>query len=194
LVLGHSYGAPGSVSLGSVAGCGRPVIVEGRKVENLLQLHAAAQPGDGGALVADSAGRLLGMLHSAASGEPAMAYAVPVDWVRFSAERIIRHGRMVRGWIGASLMKPGETVREALRLGPGHGAEVARVERGSPARRAGLEAGDVLLEFDGAPVGDLEALQWRVVRYETPGRVRIAFVRERERREADLAVELEPQE
>lgn len=212
LVIGNAFGLRGSVSLGTLAGKGCSVLVEGLKFENLLQFHVTAQPGDGGGFVADSSGRLLGMLHSAtaaAEGQasdlrellvpgaprraPAVAYAVPAAWIRFSADRIIRHGRMIRGWMGASLLPAGDAVRTALGLAPGEGAEVARVERDSPARRAGLEAKDVLLSFDGSPVGDLEALQWKVAACEEPVTVKIEYFRDRERRVSDLRIEIDPQ-
>jgi S1-C subfamily serine protease len=191
LVVGNALGMRGSAAVGSVAGRDCSILVGGRKVENLLQVHLRVQPGDAGAFLADAGGRLLGMLHSAGP-ETGEAFAVPADWVRFSADRIIRHGRMVRGWIGASLLPPGETLRAALGLPPGYGAEVVRVERDSPARRAGLETRDILLEFDGAPVDDLPGLQWKVASVERPSVVKISYLRRRERREADLVVEIDP--
>ena len=111
----------------------------------------------------------------------------------FSADRIIRHGRMVRGWIGASLLPLADAVRATLGIPSGQGAELARVEKDSPAKASGLEAKDVLLSFDGIPVGDLEALQWKVAGYEAPSTVKIVYYRDRERRESELRIEIDPQ-
>jgi serine protease Do len=198
ILVGNAWGQAGSVALGTVSGSERSILVDGRKVENLLQCALAAQPGDGGAFVADSSGRLIGLLHSAGPSDgtsrpSATSYAVTATWVRFAADRIIKHGRMVRGWLGASLMPLVEEARIRLGLPAGEGAEVARVERDSPARRAGLEVRDVLLRFDGAPVADLSSLQWKIASYEGPARVRVAYWRDGERREAELTVEPEPE-
>jgi S1-C subfamily serine protease len=105
IVVGNALGMPSCSSFCTIGGIGRSILVRGRKYENMLQMSAAVLPGDCGAFVADSAGRLVGLVHSAGAVEngdeklvPAPAFAVPVAWVKFSADRIIKHGRMVRGW------------------------------------------------------------------------------------------------
>ena len=93
---------------------------------------AAVHPGDCGALVADASGHLVGLVHYTSvpdsggdKAPPVLAFAVPAAWVKFSADRIIRHGRMVRGWLGASLLPLSDAARSKLGLAPGVGAEVA---------------------------------------------------------------------
>ncbi|MBI3855534.1 MAG: trypsin-like peptidase domain-containing protein [Planctomycetes bacterium] len=200
IVVGNALGMPSCSSFCTIGGIGRSILVRGRKYENMLQMTAAVLPGDCGAFVADSAGRLLGLVHSAGAVEngdekvvPAPAFAVPAAWVKFSADRIIKHGKMVRGWLGASLLPLSDAARSQLGLEAGVGAEVARVERDSPARKAGLAARDILVSFDGKPVKDLEALQWRIAGIEEPVRVKLVFLRNREPRDAETQLELDPQ-
>jgi S1-C subfamily serine protease len=73
------------------------------------------------------------------------------------------------------------------------GAEVARVERDSPARKAGLAARDILVSYDGEAVRDLDALQWKIAGVEEPTKVKIVFLRNRESRDAETQIELDPQ-
>jgi len=200
IVVGNALGMPSCSSFCTIGGIGRSILVRGRKYENMLQMSAAVLPGDCGAFVADSAGKLLGLVHSAGAVEagdeklvPAPAFAVPAAWVKFSADRIIKHGRMVRGWLGASLLPLSDAARSQLGLEAGVGAEVARVENDSPARKAGLAARDILISYDGHPVRDLDALQWKIAGVEEPTKVKIVFLRNREARDAETQIELDPQ-
>lgn len=218
IVVGNPFGLPGGASRGTVSGTGRSIQVAGRRYENMIQLTAPVNPGDCGGFVADSSGRLLGLVHSAYAVDPAEAeglsllplfkksprdvapvpgqsvsFATPAEWVRFSADRIIKHGKMVRGWLGLSARPLDEAARAQLGLEEGVGFEIIRVEREGPAKAAGLADRDVLIEFDGKPVRDLAALQRRVAQVEEPVTVKVVILRNRERREADLRVEIDPQ-
>jgi S1-C subfamily serine protease len=198
--VGNAFGTPWTVSWGPIGGLGRSILVRGRKYENMLQVSLAVHPGDCGGFVGDSAGRLVGLIHSAVATEageekavPAAAFAVPAAWVKFSADRIIKHGRMVRGWLGASLLPLSDAARSHLGLEAGVGAEVARVERESPARKAGLAPRDILVSFDGQSVSDLDALQWKIAGIEEPTKVRVVFLRNGETKTVETQIELDPQ-
>jgi len=198
LVVGNPLGLPTSFSAGTIGGIGRSIWVRGRKYENMLQMSGAAvHPGDCGALVADASGHLVGLVHSTAvseaGGEKAAAFAVPAAWVKFSADRIIKHGHMVRGWLGASLLPLTDAARAQLGIEAGVGAEVSRVDRDSPAAKAGLGTRDILLSFGGEIVKDLEALQWKVAQIDTPTTMKVSFLHNRERRDAETQIELDPQ-
>jgi S1-C subfamily serine protease len=218
IVVGNPFGLRGGASTGTVSGSGRSIQVAGRRYDNMIQMSTPVNPGDCGGFVADSSGRLLGLVHSAyapeASGVEAgrllpffkmnprdvspvagqsVSFATPAAWVRFSADRIVKHGRMVRGWLGLSLRPLDPAVRAQLGLEEGTGVEVAHIEREGPAKASAIALRDVLVEFDGKPVKDLEALQWAVAQVEEPRTVKVAFLRNRERQEAELRVEIDPQ-
>ncbi len=218
IAVGNAFGAPGGVSFGTVSGLGRAVVVGGRKYDDMIQMSTPVHPGDCGGFVADSGGRLIGLVHSVHAPEDgappgrdllrlfeknprdlapvpgqAVSFATPGEWVKFSADRIIKHGRMVRGWLGLAARPLEAAGRGRLGLAGGEGAEVVRVDRQGPASKAQLAARDVLLAFDGQPVGDLPALQWKVARIEEPTRVKITYLRGGDRREAEVEVEIDPQ-
>ena len=219
IALGNAYGMNASVSVGTVGGVGRAVAVGGRKYEDMIQMSAAVHPGDCGGIVADSSGKLVGVIHSVCPADSAekdgalgllqlfgkdvpsleprgpspISFATPAESVRFAADRIIRHRRMVRGWLGVAVRPPDEATRAQLGLPAGAGAEIVRVEPDSPARRARLLSRDILLEFEGEPVRDIDALRKRVAAYEQPAKARVALLRHGERREVDVQIELDPQ-
>lgn len=201
LVVGNPLGLPTSFSAGTIGGTGRSIRVRGQKYENMLQMSGAAvHPGDCGALVADASGHLVGLIHSAAVTEsggektpPILAFAVPAAWVKFSADRIIKHGRMVRGWLGASLLPLSDAVRSQLGLDPGVGAEVARVDRDSPAAKAGLATRDILVSLGDEVVKDLDSLQWKVALIDVPTKMKLSFLHNRELQQAETEIEIDPQ-
>ena len=210
VAVGNALGLCGSAAMGTIAGAGRTILVDGRRYEDMIQVAVALQPGDCGGALADAQGRLVGLLHSALgaadpglrdlvplnardSTGPVTGFAVPAEWVRFSADRIVKHGRMVRGWMGWSARPLDPERRELAGIASGVGIEIVRVDPRGPAGKSGIAPGDLVVEFDGAPVRDLDALRWAVARVETPRRASVGVLRGGQRRSVDVLIEIEPQ-
>ncbi len=216
IAVGNAFGMRGSAAVGTVSGVGRTIVVGSRTYDDMIQVSTAVHPGDCGGLVVDAKGLLIGLVHSAYAAEGAeglnllelfgkkgkdlapaapatVGFATPGAWVKFSADRIIRHGRMVRGWVGLSAKPLDEAARAQLGLAEGEGAVVTRVERDGPARRAGVAPKDILLEFDGEAVKDLDAIQWKIARVEEPKAVKAVLLRNRERVSVELSIEIDAQ-
>lgn len=219
VAVGNAFGMKSSVSVGTVGGVGRSILVGGRKYEDMIQMSAAIHPGDCGGILADSSGKFVGMIHSVyypdsgekegglgllqllgkdipslqPAGPAPIGFAVPAEGVKFAADRIIRHRRMVRGWLGVTARTPDPATRAQLGIPEGVGAEIVRVEPDSPARRARLRSGDILVEFAGEPVRDVDALRRKVADYEEPAAVRATVLRHGERRDVEIRIEIDPQ-
>lgn len=216
IAVGNAFGMRGSAAVGTVSGVGRSIVVGARTYDDMIQVSTAIHPGDCGGLVVDAKGFLIGLVHSAYAAEGAeglnllelfgkkrkdlspvapvtVGFATPAAWVKFSADRIIRHGRMVRGWIGLTARPLDDAARAQLGLGEGEGAEVVRVEPAGPARRAGIQAKDVLVELDGEAVKDLAALQWKIARVEEARTAKAVLLRNRERVSVELSIEIDAQ-
>ncbi len=194
VAVGNAFGLPGGASVGNVGGLGRTITVGGRTYDEMIQMNLLVHPGDCGGFVADSGGRFIGLVHSALPPlTPWMAsvsFATPAEWVRFAADRIIKHRKMVRGRLGAGLRAPDAMMRAQLGLKEGEGAEIVRMDRDGPARDAKLRLHDILTEFGGRAVGDLGALRWRILRAEEPETVKVAILRQGERQELDVRIEV----
>lgn len=190
IAVGNAYGMRGSAAIGTLGGLDRSIMVNGRKFEGMLQLTTPASPGDCGGLVADSRGRLIGIIHSSysmeedfegfwGSAQSTVTFATPAETVEFVADRIIKHKKMVRGWIGCSAK------------GCDEGAEILKIETGSPARKAGLRRGDVIVSFDGEAVKDVAALQKKIERFEEAKTVKLVYRRNGTDTEVEVKVEIE---
>ncbi|MBI2932381.1 MAG: trypsin-like peptidase domain-containing protein [Planctomycetes bacterium] len=212
IVVGNTLGLRSSVEVGFVSGLGRSIQVGGRKYEDMIQMTTAVNAGDCGGFVANSRGQLIGMVHSSYQGEihdigslgilrlfgkdysdfiprPAgtMSFATPASTMRFVAERILKHGRMVRGWMGVTVRPLGDAAREQFGIRSGEGCEVWSVDPQGPAARV-LRRRDILLSIDGRPVTDVRALRRWVTEMEEPRALQIRYLRGGQRREAEVRI------
>ena len=162
VAIGNPLGFAGSVTAGVVSALGRSLAARdgqaSRLVENVIQTDAALNPGNSGGALSDIRGRVVG-INTAVAGV-GLGLAVPIDaGTRLIISALMREGRVRRAYLGIV----GGTRRLAgplaERLGRATGLEVVQLLDGSPAARAGIRAGDVIVSLDGraiAGVGDLQ--------------------------------------
>ncbi|MDQ4107233.1 MAG: trypsin-like peptidase domain-containing protein [Actinomycetota bacterium] len=159
VAIGNPMGFAGSVTAGVVSALGRALPVKaGRVVENVIQTDAALNPGNSGGALADGHARVVG-INTAVAGI-GLGLAVPID----DATRRIMHalmtaGRFERAYIGIAGGGRPLPPRAAAAVGREDGVEVMEVVDGSPAVRAGIRSGDLIVELDGVPVADARDLQ-----------------------------------
>ena len=162
VAIGNPLGFAGSVTAGVVSALGRSLAARdgaaSRLVENVIQTDAALNPGNSGGALADVRGRVVG-INTAVAGV-GLGLAVPIDaGTRLIISALMHDGRVRRaylGIVGGTRRLPGPL---AERLGRPTGLEVVQLLDGSPAARAGIRAGDVIVSLDGraiAGVGDLQ--------------------------------------
>ena len=159
VALGNPLGLAGSVTAGIVSALGRSLPTRaGRVVDEVIQTDAALNPGNSGGALADSAGRVVGV-NTAVAGI-GVGLAVPInDTTRQIITTLMRTGRERRAWLGVAGAQSPLPPPLAEKLGRRNGMRVAQVIDGSPAARAGLRVGDILLAVDGDPIVTTTALQ-----------------------------------
>jgi serine protease Do len=143
--------------------------------EDFIQTDAAINPGNSGGPLVDAQGRVIGVntaFVAQSGGGSGIGFAVPANMARVIAERLRADGRVVRGWLGAAL-KDGD-----LGDGPATGALVHEVDGSSPARRAGLRQGDVLVALDGAPVTGAAEVRNRIALARPGSSLQVRFLRD----------------
>jgi S1-C subfamily serine protease len=159
VAIGNPMGFAGSVTAGVVSALGRALPVQaGRVVENVIQTDAALNPGNSGGALADGHARVVG-INTAVAGV-GLGLAVPIDdSTRRIMHALMTAGRFERAYIGIAGGGRPLPPRAAAAVGREAGVEVMEVVHGSPAARADIRSGDLIVALDGIPVGDARDLQ-----------------------------------
>jgi serine protease DegQ len=155
LAVGDPFGVGQTVTQGIVSATGRNRLGI-NTFENFIQTDAAINPGNSGGALVDTSGHLVGIntaIYSRSGGSQGIGFAIPVSLARQVMEQIITTGRVSRGWLGVSAR---DVIHETT--GAPAGAVLMSVQRGGPADRAGLRAGDTVVSINDKEVGDTATL------------------------------------
>src|SRR6202166_1584903 len=161
IAIGAPYGFQSTVTAGVVSALGRSLrSYSGRLIDDVVQTDASLNPGNSGGPLVDSAGRVVGVNTATILPAQGICFAIGINTAKFVASRLLRDGRIRRSYIGVSA----QTVpvhRRGVRfydLPKEMGVVVLGVEENSPAKRAGLREGDVIVALEGQPVAGVDDL------------------------------------
>ena len=161
IAIGNPYGFQSTVTAGVVSALGRSLrSYSGRLIEDVIQTDASLNPGNSGGPLVASDGRVVGVNTATILPAQGICFAIGINTAKFVASRLLRDGRIRRSYIGVSA----QTVpihRRLVRyydLSKETGVVVLAVEQDSPAQRAGLREGDILIALDGQPVAGVDDL------------------------------------
>ncbi|MGE0713792.1 MAG: trypsin-like peptidase domain-containing protein [Planctomycetota bacterium] len=190
LATGNPFGLDQTVTAGVVSAKGRSRMGIAA-YEDFIQTDAAINPGNSGGPLLDLEGRVVGVTTAIASrsGEySGIGFAIPSGMARAIMEKLLASGRVSRGWLGVSVQDAEPEVLRRLGFGEQTGALVAGVLDGSPAQVAGLRPGDLITRIDGREIQDGTQLSHQVAEVEVGRTIRVALIREGERREVEAKV------
>ena len=159
LAIGNPFGLGGTVTAGIVSARGRNI--NAGPYDDFIQTDASINRGNSGGPMFDSEGGVVGVntaIFSPSGGNVGIGFAVPAAMAEPVIAQLKAKGRVTRGWLGVSIQTVTEEIAEGLGLEEVTGALVAQVQQDGPAAKAGFEAGDVVLRFDGKPVGEMRDL------------------------------------
>jgi len=159
LAIGSPFGLDQTVTAGIVSAKGRRGVVEDLSYQDFLQTDAALNPGNSGGPLVDMSGKVVG-INTAIFGRryQGISFAIPSQIVRDVYEQLLAKGAVSRGWLGVAMQELDEKLARQLGLEDTDGALVAGVMPGSPAERAGIEPGDVIVRWNDEEItsrGDL---------------------------------------
>jgi serine protease Do len=191
MAIGNPFNLAHTVSVGVISALGRPFpMTEGRSAE-VLQTDAAINPGNSGGPLLNLRGEVIGIntaiYTDQAQGNIGIGFAIPMNAIRELLPQL-RTGRVSRGVIGIAIRAvPLEAIDE-FGLTERMGALVTTVNRGGPAAQAGLEPGDVIITFDGQPVGDEDDLVQMVIATRPGTTVMIQVMRDRQEQMLEITI------
>jgi Do/DeqQ family serine protease len=164
VAIGNPFGLGQTVTSGIVSALGRSGLgIEG--YEDFIQTDASINPGNSGGALIDLRGRLVGIntaILAPGGGNIGIGFAVPINMARAVMEQILRFGEVKRGRIGIAIQELTPEIATAIGTRRIEGAVVARVEPRSPADRAGLKPGDLVIAANGTPIRSMAQLRNRI--------------------------------
>src|SRR5262245_31228148 len=189
IAIGNPLGFQSTVTAGVVSALGRSFrSVSGRLIDNVIQTDAALNPGNSGGPLLDSRGQVVGVNTAVILPAQGICFAVAVNTVKLVAGQLIAYGHVRRARIGVGgqdISLPRLAVR-AHRLIQPSGVLITTVEPGSPAARAGLQAGDIIVAFAGQPVHGIDDLHRLLSGDRIGAATTVAAVRKAERLELPI--------
>ncbi len=161
IAIGNPFGFQYTVTAGVVGALGRSLRSQtGRLIDNVIQTDAALNPGNSGGPLVNSRGEVIGVNTAIILPAQGLCFAIPIDTAKYVVPRLIRDGRMRRGYLGIggqNVPLPPHAVH-VFGLGAESGVLVISVEPSSPAHEAGLREKDVIVEFEGKPIASIDDL------------------------------------
>src|SRR5437660_10920674 len=189
IAIGNPLGFQASVTAGVISALGRSMHAQsGRLIDNIIQTDAALNPGNSGGPLVNSAGEVIGVNTAMIRPAQGICFAIASNTAKFVAGWLIRDGKIRRSYIGVA----GQNVplhRRIVRfynLPLETGVLVASVEKASPAARAGLCEGDVIVAFNGEPIGNIHELHRRLLAEQIGVESRILIIRHTEKLELPI--------
>ncbi|MGE5239545.1 MAG: DegQ family serine endoprotease [Chloroflexota bacterium] len=161
LAIGNPFGLSNTVTMGIISAVGR-ADVGIADYEDFIQTDAAINPGNSGGPLVNAKGEIVGIntaIFSKTGGYQGIGFAVPSNMVRLVMDQLTREGKVTRGWIGVTIQELTPELAQKFGIKDSRGVLVSDVVKGSPAQKAGITRGDVILDFNGKRISDVGSLR-----------------------------------
>lgn len=193
LAVGNPYGLDRTVTSGIVSAKQRRGVARTSPYQDFLQTDAAVNPGNSGGPLVDIRGRIVG-INTAIVGQSfqGISFAIPSETARDIYDKLVTEGKVARAWLGVGLQRLDADQMKDLGISSDGGIVVTRLVPNSPAALSGLRPGDVIVEWDGAPVGDVMELTLQIGRGAIGAKVPIVVIRNQRRIELTITLGQRP--
>ncbi|PPD19633.1 MAG: serine peptidase [Methylomonas sp.] len=193
LAIGTPFGFEQSVTAGIVSAKGRS-LPDGNYVP-FIQTDVAINPGNSGGPLFNMQGKVVGInsqIYSRSGGYMGLSFAIPMDVAMHVVEQIKTKGKVSRGWLGVQIQDVTRQLAESFGMDRPHGALVAKVIPGGPAEKAGIQIGDIIVEFNGETIETSGELPPRVGMAPVDEKARLQIIRQGEKQELAVKIGLLP--
>ncbi len=184
IAIGNPYGLERTVTVGVVSALKRSIGIT--QYESYIQTDAAINPGNSGGPLINIKGEVIGINTAIVASGQGLGFAIPINLAKWVMEQILEHGRVIRGWLGVVIQDITPGITEAI--GVKEGILVAQVLKGSPADKAGLKVGDIIVKLNGRKLEDVRDLQLSIMKTKPGTEVVLTIIREG--KEMDIRVKV----
>lgn len=187
MAIGNPFGLEQTVTAGIVSAKGR--VIGAGPYDDFIQTDASINPGNSGGPLFNGAGQVVGINTAIVAGGQGIGFAIPINSVKAILEQLRTSGRVTRGWLGVSVQQMTAELAKSFDLEQEHGALVAEVIKDSPAEKAGIMRGDVILSFDDHEIKDMHDLPRLVAATPVNQKVNVQILRDGKTRDVEITVE-----
>jgi serine protease Do len=188
--IGNPFGLNQTVTMGMISAVGR-ANVGIADYEDFIQTDAAINPGNSGGALINARGELIGIntaILSRTGGYQGIGFAVPSSMARQVMDSLVKYKKVVRGWLGVSIQEVTSDLAEEFGVKDLKGALVSGVIKGSPAEKAAIKQGDVILQYNGKVVEDTGHLRNMVSQTPIGTKVHVKLLRQKKELEVDVVI------
>jgi serine protease Do len=194
VAIGNPFGLGGTATTGIISARGRDI--QSGPYDDYLQIDAPINRGNSGGPLFDTSGKVIGVntaIFSPNGGNVGIGFAVPAAQAKSVIQQLMTRGHVERGWLGVQIQKLTDPLAESMKLPRTQGALVTSVTPDSPAARAGLEVGDVILSFNDHEVADMKDLP-KLVADTAPGQnTQVTVWRQGKKRNLEVSIASSPE-
>lgn len=194
IAIGNPFGLNQTVTVGVVSATGRSQVGL-NEYENFIQTDAAINPGNSGGPLLNIEGEVVGInsaLYSRTGGYMGIGFAIPIDMAKSIENQLQSDGKVTRGWLGIVIQDIDENLAESFGLKNKSGILVSDLQAGSPAEKAGIKAGDVVLKVAGQDISNVSELRNKIALITPSSNVDLTIFREGKAQEISVTIGEQP--
>jgi len=194
VAVGSPFQFPHTVTAGIVSAKGRSL---GGPYDDFIQTDTSINPGNSGGPLVNMRGEVVGInsiIVSPSMGNVGLGFAIPINLVKSILPELKEKGKVVRSWLGIYTQELTPELAESFGLKEARGVLIAQVNKNSPADKAGLKNGDIILEVDGKPIENENQLRLLIAAYAPGSEARIKIFRAGQTRDTTIALEIRPEQ
>jgi periplasmic serine protease, Do/DeqQ family len=173
IAIGNPYGLERTVTFGVISALRRSIGIT--QYESFIQTDAPINPGNSGGPLINIRGEVIGINTAIVAEGQGLGFAIPINLAKWVADQLMAKGRVVRGWLGVVIQEITPEIAETI--GVKEGILVAQVAPGSPAEKAGLKVGDIIVAVDGEKVREVRELQFRIMKTPPGTEITLTIIR-----------------
>lgn len=178
VAIGNPYGLDHTVTVGVISAKGRPLTIGDQHFKDLLQTDASINPGNSGGPLLNLDGEVIGINTAINAEGQGLGFAIPINTVQEVLQDLIEKGKVSRPWLGVSIQNITPEIARYLGTDNQEGAVIAYIAPDSPASRAGLKAGDIILEISGKKIANSSDLSDQIDQVKIGSTVEIVISRD----------------
>jgi len=186
IAIGNPFGLEQTVTAGIVSAKGR--VIGAGPYDNFIQTDASINPGNSGGPLFDLNGKVVGINTAIVARAQGIGFAIPVNMAKIILPELKEKGKVTRGWLGVTVQDITEDIAGNLKLKETAGALVSDVFEGDPADKAGIKAGDIIIEIDGKKIKDTRELLRIVASFSVGKKIDIKVLRDGKKKVLNITI------